>query len=243
MRWVRAMGFGALLLTIVVGGLGRSSRVAAQEATPVATGAAVVNVVGHGSVTVEPDMATTSIGVTISNPSLSEAQSSATTTMNAIIDALKEAGVAEKDIQTSYYSVNVVTSYDNSGNPTEVTGYQVSNVAQVIIRDIEKVGDVLEAGVGAGANTIYGVTFGVADPKAAMSDARAAAVADAKATAEELAAASGLSLGRVLSVSEGVTPAIPYAANAQFAGGKGGGGIVSGTMEVTVDVVVTYELV
>jgi hypothetical protein len=167
LRWARVMGFGALLLAMVIGGMGRSGRVAAQEATPVATGAAVVNVVGHGSATVEPDLATTSIGVTISNPSLSEAQSAATTTMNAIIDAIKEAGVDEKDIQTSYYSVNVVSNYDNMGNPTEVSGYQVSNVAQVIIRDIDAVGDILEAGVAAGANTIYGVTFGLADPKPA----------------------------------------------------------------------------
>jgi uncharacterized protein YggE len=243
LRWARVMGFGALLLAMVIGGMGRGGRVAAQEATPAVTVAAVVNVVGHGSATVEPDLATTSIGVTISNPSLSEAQGSATTTMNAIIDALKEAGVDEKDIQTSSYSVNVVSNYDNMGNPTEVSGYQVSNVAQVIIRDIDTVGDILEAGVAAGANTIYGVTFAIADPKSVMSDARAAAVADAKATAEELAAASGLTLGRVLSVSEGVDPSIPYAANSQFAGGKGGGGIAAGTMEITVDVVVTYELV
>jgi uncharacterized protein len=243
LRWVRAMGFGALLLTMVIGGMGRGGRAAAQEATPVATGSAVVNVVGHGSVTVEPDIATSTVGVTVTKPTLPEAQSEATTTMNAIIDAVKDAGVDEKDIQTSSYNVNVVSNYDNNGNPTEIVAYQVSNLAVVVVRDIDAAGEVIEAAVGAGANTIYGVTFGVDDTKAAMSEARVAAVADAKATAEELAAASGLTLGRVVSVSEGTVQSSPYAYEGQ-AGGKGGGpGFMTGTLQVTVDVQVTYELV
>ena len=228
---------------MVLGGIGKGGRVGAQEATPSASMPAVVNVVGHGSVLVEPDMASTTVGVTITRPTLAEVQSEATEQMDAIIGAIKEAGVADKDIQTAYYSVNVVSNYDNTGSPTEIIGYQVSNQATVVVRDVDAVGDVLEAAVGAGANTIYGVTFGVADPSDAKTEARTAAVADAKAIAEELAAASGMTLGCVLSIIEGVVQANPYAANGQMAGGKGGAGIAAGSMEVTVDVQVTYELI
>jgi uncharacterized protein YggE len=224
-------------------GTGPGGRVAAQDATPTTgTTPAVVTVLGHGSVTVTPDIAMVTVGVTVAKPTLPEAQSEATTQMTAILEAIKAAGVSEDDIQTAFYSVNVLSNFDNMGNPTEVIGYQVSNQVNVTVRDLDKVGSLLEDVVAAGANTIYGITFGVDDPSAAASEARAAAVADARERAEELAQAAGLSLGRVLSISEGVSQPIPYGDG--FNAGKAGGAPVQfGTLEVTVDVQVTYELI
>ena len=235
----------ALVGVAVFSLIGRSSSVSAQDATPAAgAGAATVTVLGHGSVTVTPDIASVSVGVLITRPTIAEAQSAATTQMTAVIDAVKAAGIDEKDIQTSYYSVNVLFNYDNTGNPTEVVGYQISNQVNVIVRDLDQVGSLLADAVAAGANTIYGITFGVDEPSAAESEARAAAVADARARAEELAQAAGLSLGRVLSINEGTAEPIPYYTDGQFAGGKGGGAPVQpGSLEVTVDVQVTFELV
>jgi uncharacterized protein YggE len=241
---LRMMGLGALLVAATIGGIGRGARVAAQDATPVASGSpAVVTVLGHGAATVTPDIATVTIGVQVTKPTLPEAQSEATDQMTAVLEAIKAAGIDEKDIQTAYYSVNVLQNYDNTGNPTEVIGYQVSNQVNVIVRDLDKVGQLLEDVVAAGANSIYGITFGVSDPSEAQSQARAAAVADAKKRAEELAQAAGLSLGRVLSISEGISQPIPYYDSGQFAGGKAGAPVQVGTTEVTVDVQVTYELV
>jgi len=195
-------------------------------------------------VMLEPDIAMVTIGIQISKPTLPEAQSEATTQMTAIIDAIKAAGISENDIQTSNYSVNVLSNYDNTGTPTEVIGYQVANQVNVTVRDLDKVSTLLEDVVAAGANTIYGITFGIEDPSDAQSQARAAAVADAKKRAEELAQAAGHTLGRVLSITEGIAQGIPYYDGAQFATGKGGGAPVQfGSTEVSVDVQVTYELV
>lgn len=242
-RWVRILGVGGLMVAVVAAGTGSGGRVAAQDATPVAGSPAIVTVLGHGSVTVTPDTASVTIGVQITKPTLPEAQEEATTQMTAVLDAIKAAGIDEKDIQTAYYSVNVLQNYDNNGNPTEVTGYQVANQVNVLVRDLDKVGQLLEDVVAAGANSIYGITFGVADPSDAQSQARAAAVADAKKRADELAQAAGLTLGRVLSISEGGSQSIPYYDGAQFAAGKGGAPVQFGTTDIAVDVQVTYELV
>ncbi|HEY7034967.1 MAG TPA: SIMPL domain-containing protein [Thermomicrobiales bacterium] len=240
---VRALGVGSLLVAAVLAGAGRGSRVNAQDATPVAgTSPAVVTVLGEGSVTVKPDIATVTVGVQVTKPTLPEAQNEATKEMTRVLKAIAKDGIKDDDVQTAYYSVNVLQNYDNSGNPTEVTGYQVSNQVNVTVRDLDKVGPLLEDVVAAGANSIYGITFGLADPSAAQSQARAAAVADAKTRAEELAQAAGLSLGRVLAISEGVAQPVPYVAS-QGAGGKAGAPIQPGSTQVTVDVQVTYELV
>ena len=85
--------------------------------------------------------------------------SQASTQMQAVIDALVAAGVEEKDIQTSSYYVTVVQNYDSNGNPSEVTNFQVQNLVNVVVRNIDNVGPVLDGAVAAGANTVYGVNF------------------------------------------------------------------------------------
>lgn len=240
---LRAFGVGSLLIAVVVSGLAGGGRAAAQDATPAAGASpSTVTVLGEGAVSVKPDVATVTIGVQVTKPTLPEAQSEATTQMTSVLKAITKVGVKEEDIQTAFYSVNVLQNYDNSGTPTQVTGYQVSNQVTVTLRDLSKVGTLLDDVVAAGANSVYGVTFGVADPSAAESQARAKAVADAKKRAEELAQAAGLRLGRVLSISEGAVQPGPYV-YAQGAGGKGGGAPVqTGSLQITIDVQVTYEL-
>jgi uncharacterized protein YggE len=236
---VRLLVVAAVLLMAVTS-VGRAT---AQDTSRMPMyGGATVTVLGHGSVTMKPDVASLSVGVSVTKPELAAAQSEAATVMTRVLAAIRAAGVLDDDIQTSYYNVYAITKYDETGNPDGVSGYQVSNQVQVMIRDLDAVNSLLEDVVTAGANMIYGVTFGVADPTAAKSEARAEAVADAKTRAEELAAAAGMTLGQIVSMSEGVVGGQVYYGD-QGAGGRGGGPIESGSLEVTVDVEVTYELV
>ncbi|MBA3336902.1 MAG: SIMPL domain-containing protein [Chloroflexia bacterium] len=218
----------------------------AQNATPEAGAMpATVSVTGMGIVRIEPDTASISVGVTATQPNLSEAQAQATDIMTAIIAALTDAGVAEPDIQTSNYNVNVLQNYDPQGLPTDIQGYQVSNQVNVIVRDLDTLGNLLDAAVGAGANTIYGISFYVEDTREAASQARVQAVEDARAKADDLAAAAGMSVSRVLSINEGSSPS-PTPEVFQRAGmgatDMSSVPIQTGTSDVVVQVSITYEM-
>jgi uncharacterized protein YggE len=232
------------LLGTLVGGFAAGA--SAQEATPAASasGPGTVSVSGHGSVLVPPDTASVVVGVDVIEKTLKEAQDSATKQMNAIVRALKAAGVKDEDIQTVNFSVNIMRNYDQSGTPGPITGYEVMNQVNVTVRDLDQVGSLLDTVVSKGANSIYGISFYVADPTDAASQARTQAVQDARAKAQELASAAGMQLGNVISISEGagaVPPPMPYAsAKAQ---GAGGAPIQAGTSEIAVDVQMTFELI
>lgn len=256
------LAIAATVGALVLGGAIGAIPAAAQDSSPVPTvsdpGDSVatdlptsatiptVSVSGHGSVDVVPDTAQVTIGVDVTLPTLEEAQAESSMQSTAIIDAITGAGVDSADVQTSNYSVYVVRNYDQSGNPSEITGYQISNQVNVTIRDVDAVSDVLAAAIGAGANNIWGISFFVDDQDAAASEARVLAVEDARAKAEELAAASGLSLGRVLAIAEGtMSPQLPLQygrADAQMAMGSGPP-IEAGTNQVSVDVQMVFELV
>jgi uncharacterized protein YggE len=200
---------------------------------------------GHGSVKLEPDTAAVTVGVDVIRPTLAAAQNVATEQATAIIDAVKAAGVAEEDIQTANFSVNIVYDYDKS--PATVEGYQVSNQVNVTIRDLESVGAILDAVVAAGANNIYGITFYVDDPTAAASQARALAIQDARTKADEIAAAADLVVCRISSISESYSPvAPPVAFDTRAAAAEMSAAapvpIQTGTSEVVVDVQVNFEL-
>ena len=233
-------------MTIAMGNRGAR----AQDATPVAATAypATVSVTGTGRVTVEPDTASISVGVTVFEANLAEAQAKATTQMTAVIEAVKAAGVADEDIQTSNYSVNVRQDYDDNGNPTKIVGYDISNTVSVTVRDLDGLGDALTAVVDAGANTIYGISFFTWDMTEATAQARAAAVADARAHADQLAGAANVSVGRVVTISEGYSAAPPpvlydRAAESDMAMAASAPVPVQvGTQEIQVQVSIVYEL-
>jgi uncharacterized protein YggE len=207
---------------------------------------AYVTVTGRGTVDAPPDMATVTIGIDVLRADLAEAQSEANRQATDIINALKTAGVAPGDIQTSNYSVNVQRDYSSGGDPSRVTGFQVMNQVNVTIRDIDAVGALLGDAVAAGANSIWGIVFTVSDPAPFTIEARKLAVADARDRAEQLADAAGLSLGRIVSISEGASAynSNPYPGGR--GGGQGGGGasvpVETGLNEIGVNVVMTWEL-
>jgi uncharacterized protein YggE len=195
---------GALLIAVLaLGAIGASlfSRPGIAQAQAVGVpGLRQITVVGSGEVKVTPDIATVQIGVETSAATTKEALAQNTAQATAIIDQIKQLGVDPKDIQTSGFSIS--PTYNDTGR--EVTGYTVSNMVSVTIRNLSQAGALLDQVVQAGANRIYGVSFSVADPSAALSQARDKAVADAKARAEQLAKASGAALGQVLVITENV---------------------------------------
>ncbi len=162
-----------------------------------------ITVTGEGSVYRTPDLATVTIGVTTEKPTAVEALRANSEEMAKVTANLKTAGIGDRDLQTSGLSVNPnwSNSYDSSAAP-KIAGYVAANVLTVRVRALDGLGAVLDAAVTDGANTLNGVSFGLADPDPVMNDARKLAVADARARAELLTAAAGVTLGKIVSITE-----------------------------------------
>ncbi len=227
-----------------------ATNVATLPAAVAATDLArTITVVGEGQITLQPDIAQTNIGVDVIAPTVDEASTQAAATMEAVLSALQEQDIADRDIQTTGYNVWVERPYGPEG-PTDTTLYHVGNSMMVTIRDLDKVGSILDAAIEAGANNIYGVTFSMADPNALKGEAREKAVTDAQAKAQELAGLNQVELGTVISVSEviGGNGAYypggygPFFGQAAGLGGGGGGPIVPGELNLTVQLQVTYAI-
>ena len=229
-----------LLAVLVVQLTGASlARAAASPAGTVQEPTREVTVTGVGTASTQPDIAQASIGVQVNAPTVAQATREDETQMAAVIAKLKDLGVAAEDIQTSEYSIFPQRNFQN-GNSGQVTGYQVSNTAQVTIRDLSKVSTILEQVTQAGANNILGVTFSLENPAQLQSKAIDSAVADAQSRANELAKASGIQLGEVVSISQTVAPTpVPLAASSAQAAG-GAVPIQPGTIKVNAQVQIAY---
>ena len=166
---------------------------------------------GEGAISVAPDLAMLEYGVEVNAPSVSEANSQASTAMDAIVEVLKARGVKDEDIQTSRFSVYPRYNYveeekDGVRSGREVlTGYRVSNRATVKLRDLDTVGEVIDEVMTAGGDVvrISNIGFTLEDPKPKMAELRELAVADAMAKATHLAELSDVKLGRLIYISEG----------------------------------------
>jgi uncharacterized protein YggE len=252
-----ALALAGLLAAGAVGtaGVVRAQDVATPEAA-MAAGVPTVSVSGHGQVNVPPDTASVSIGIDVIRPTLAEAQEQATAQATTLIEALKAAGVADEDIQTAYFSVNILRDYDaaavvgatpesENADPTQITGFEIMNQLQVTVRDTDMLGNLLDVAVSSGANNINGVTFYVDDQTTAASEARRLAVEDARTKAEELAAAAGLTLGPVLSIAEGTLSPMPppmYAEAGGMARAEAAVPVQPGSSTVSVTVSMTFAL-
>jgi uncharacterized protein YggE len=237
----------SLVAVMVVGVMLTSWRPAGPtSAASVPTNASVqgITVNGTGKVTIKPDLATITIGVQAQAKAAADAQANASAAMTKVVDAINGQGIAEADIATQWLSLEPQYHYKSDGSNPTVIGYLSNQSVSVKVRDLAKVGPVIDASVAAGANQVSGISFSVADPAAATSQARAAAIADAKARATELAQAAGVSLGDATMITEVSAPApIPYEFRAAApAADAAGTPILAGTTEVQVDVEVTYAI-
>lgn len=148
-----------------------------------------------------PDLATISTGVRTEAPTAQVALADNARRMQSVFAALKKAGIADKDIQTSNLSIAPQYAYAER-EPPKLTGYQANNQVSVIVRDLKRLGAAVDAVVAAGSNQIDGVNFGLTDPDKARDQARKDAVAKARARADLYAQAAGLKVARIVSISE-----------------------------------------
>lgn len=221
----------------------------APAITPAAVSASdrsLLSVSAIGEVAVKPDMATVNLGVITRNTDANALQTENTNTMNGIIAAIKNAGVDEKDIVTS--GLNMYPVYNYEVQPQKIEGYEINNTITVTVKDLSKVGDIVNAAMGAGVNILNGITFGLKDSDAAYQEALKIAVEKATAKAQTLASASKVSLASLVSISEGgvnVISPVFREANLKLAADSGagvGGTIQSGELKVSASVSLAYEI-
>jgi len=201
-----------------------------------------VSVTGEASISVPPDLAQIDSGVTTEAKTAREASEANNKAMGGVLQALKNAGLAEKDVQTSRLSLSPQSAPNRNANaPFLIVGYRASNRVTVTIRDITKVADTIDVLVGAGANEISGMSFMVSKASKLLDDARSEAIADARRKAEIYAKAANISLGAPISISEESTPGpMPYRKMA--ADMAASAPVAQGQETLRVSVSVSYEI-
>ena len=219
----------AVLLVAALAGIGRPEAARGETATP-----DTVTTLGHGVITIAPDEATVTSGVHTQAATAKAALDENARLMNAVIAALKAAG--GKELQTQQVSL-----YPQTSPQGEVTAYVADNTVSAKAK-IAGAGALIDAAVGAGANTVSGPSLSVSDRDARYRDALGKAVADARLKAEALAKAGGFGVGPVSSVTEqgGGGPTPVFQATAALA--KDSTPIEPGTQDVTADVTVTFRI-
>lgn len=204
-----------------------------------------LSISAEGSVKREPDIAFLNAGVQTQGETAQAAMSANSAAMNGVFDALAAADVDRSDMQTSNFSLQPQYDYSNrqSGQPPKLTGYQASNQLTVRVRDLDNLGETMDALVSAGGNTFSGLNFALEDDRAAKNAARDIAMKEAIARAELYAAASGYEVARVVTISEsgGYNPQ-PMAMMAEARSADRSTPIASGEVGYSVSVNVTFEL-
>lgn len=198
----------------------------------------LVTVTGEATVAVAPDTAMIRLGVSTQEKTAREASEANARQMTAVIAAIKDTGVADRDIQTSRLSLQ--PQYDpNKSGTARLTGFQASNQVTVRIRDIDKLPTVLDRAITAGANEMSGIEFVVSEQSKLLDQARDDAIADTRRKADLYAKAAGAKLGRVVSITEEGSAPPPRPIQALRAGAVP---IAPGEQTLRAIVTVSYEL-
>ena len=224
---------GTLLIGAVL--LSACGLMEAQGVTP--TSERYIRVSGSGEVAVVPDIAYINIGVHSEAEDVSSALEANNTQATELTEALKAEGIEAKDIQTTNFNVYPQTRYDNMGQPVG-TSYVVDNTVYITVRDLTKLGKLLDSAISAGANNIYGISFDIADKETVLAQARELAIKDAEAKAKSVATVAGVTLGQILSIDVSTpTYTQPY-----YGYGMGGGaeGLKTSVPVSAGQIVVTY---
>lgn len=228
--------------------LGLAAALAFPAAALAQTAQPRIVVSGEGEGTVAPDLATLSLAVMREAPTAREALDANTKAMADVIAAMKEAGVADRDLQTAGIQIQPRYTYTNKpdgSQEAQLVAYQVSNTLAVRVRDLARTGEIIDRAVTLGVNQGGGVTFGNADPSKVVEQARTLAVKDAVAKAKTLAAAAGVELGRVIEINDqaGQPSPLPITAKAfDRAEASAPVPVEAGENSYRVQVTVTFEL-
>lgn len=163
---------------------------------------AKVSVTGEGQSTTAPDLATVSVGVTTKAPTAAQAMAENSAKQARVIEAVKAQGIAPRDLQTQGLNLSPVQDYSRDNQPPKISSYQAQNIVSVRVHQVDKLGSVLDALIGAGATDVQGIVFSREDDAGARDEARTEAVKDARRRAEVMAHAAGMDLGPLLSLTE-----------------------------------------
>ena len=200
-----------------------------------------LTVTGAATVTAVPNQATLSLGVTTTGATAAEAMAANNDAASAVIARLIAAKVADRDMQTTGLSLNPNWVMSASGTAQDIQGYIASSLLTVRIADLDMAGPVLDAAIADGANTLNGLSFGLADPRPLEDEARKAAVADALARAQVLAKAAGETLGPIVSIFEGGGGQQPMPMLFKAAGDSGVP-LAAGEVGVSAEVTIVWQL-
>jgi uncharacterized protein YggE len=195
---------------------------------------------GEGTVSAKPDYAMIVIGVQSNSKTAQAALADNSKATANLIEALKGAGIEAKDIQTSNFSIWPQMSGVGRAEPTTIIGYNVSNHVRTTIRDVTRLGEILDKAVTAGANSVNGIHFGLANASALLDEARKAAFADAKRKAELYAGEAGVKLAGIASLEETGANPMPFVMAASDA--RANAPIEAGESKLSVGVRVRFEI-
>jgi uncharacterized protein len=227
---------GAVLVALALG---------AAACAPMGPGhharASTVTVAGTGTVSAAPDMAEITTGVVTQAPTAAQALAANRQAMERLLQALGALGIAARDIQTTNINVSPLRRQGRDGQPPEITGYEVTNQVRVKVRDVSRLGRVLDQQVGQGANLVYGIHFGQQEPAPLVDEARKRAMSDARRKAELYAAAAALKVGRVVAVQEAGV-ASPRPEMAPRVAMSAAVPVAPGEQEIQASVTVTFTL-
>ena len=197
----------------------------------------------EGKATVVPDIAKVTLGIEESGSTLKETQNSVNQKSKNLTEALKKLGIGEKEIKTISYDIYPEYNYETS--PQKITGYRISTGYEVTVKDFDKINDVLTKATEAGANTVGNIVFEVNETtkNEKLNEARKQAVEEAKTKAAGLARAAGISLGKIINISEQSDLPRPfYAMEAAPASDSTKPEIQPGQTELSVTVSLSYEI-
>jgi uncharacterized protein YggE len=199
-----------------------------------------VSVSASGTVAAEPDIARISTGVATDGDTAKDAIARNNAAMTRVIDGLKSAGINPRDIQTTTLNVEPRYTQARDGRPATIAGYRVVNQVRITVRELRRLGEILDQAIALGANQVGGIGFDVANAETLKDEARKQAMANARRRAELYAAAAGAQLGQVILISESVTEARPTAGPVRAMAASFP--IEAGTRTLAVEVHVTYAL-
>lgn len=234
-RWAMPLALAAALLLSACAGTVRG-----LQGSPLRS----ILVTGTGSARLNPDVVIVTLGVQTQGPDIAEAVSENNRRADQVRAAIREAGVADEDVQTSNFSVWTQQQYDEFGNLTGELTYWVDNTLLIKLRELDRLGDLLQAALGRGANTVQGISYSVEDPTAALDAARVEALEDAHSQAAQMAADAGVVLGEVISIGEPGAYSGGLMEAPAFGKGGGGSGVPTspGVLEYEVQVAVSYAI-
>lgn len=237
----------AIALVVAAAIIGASvlgSQALAEDGTSGGSTDKTITVTSTASVGTEPDQAVVTLGVTTQDPDSATALGTNGNTVDAVVAAVRAAGVAKADVHTTQLNLNQRTIHRNT--PQESVVFVADSSLEITVRDMNKVGDVIQAGVEAGATSVRGVRFSVSDPSKARTDALDAAVRGARTKADAMAAAAGTNVTGVITIDEqGVSqPSYRYATDlaATMPAALGATVVPPDTIQTQVTVIVTWAI-